>query len=455
VERPPVVIAYDRLHNLPATLRRWLPAGVGRSLVQVVAPPYLYRDLFAARLRLEVAQPRRFTAFGPGPLSAEWAAAFTLYRRLERGWVELGRIRSVLRDAGVDAGDVPAALADLFARHLALPGARFEARSERRFDPDAAPARFVARSELRLSAADVGGGQRRPPWLEVIDVVGRERDRGEARVLARVHRGHLYQRYLEGQTHLFGGQPYLIERIDPDGVQARWIGGGELRLYRRQIRRVSLELQSARTLAEFGPEVAPDRTRLRSRRLQLPLTVHTDGDYRWTPHDGLTLAAAEVHRSAHVPSRHDPHGKLIHLRLTPPEGAGGDPEAVELALAALLGEALPSYYPEAHPFVMVAPVRSPTRPGGGGPDHRELIPLLEGAEALGEGVVIVEDSPFDLGVLASLSTKLDDVLADLAEYLAWRHEVGWEERAFGLFGAGAPLVQPVAEDLRAWLEALG
>lgn len=448
---PAPVIAYDLLHNLPATLRRWLP-GPDPGLVEVVSPPYLYRDLFAARLALETAQPRRFTAFGPGGLSAEWATAFTLFRRLERGWVDLERIRSALRDAGLEANDVPTLLTDLFARHLALPGARFVARSERRFDPDADPARFALRSELRLSPA--AGAPRRPPWLEVVDIVGRERDRGAATVLARVHRGHLHQLYLPGQTHVFGGRPYRIERVDEHGVAARWIDSREWRSHQRQIRRVRLAWDETREIARLQPEVAAERTRLRLARLQVPLTVVTDGDYRWRPHDALDLGAAEVFRDADVPERHDPHGKVLHVRLDPPAELAGDPAAVELALAALLNEAMPSYYPEAHPFVMVVPVRKPPRHPGPGPDYLDLLPGLEGPGGPDGGVLIVEDSPFDLGVLQGLWDALDDVLADLADYLAWRSEIGWEDRPFALFGPGAAPVAGAAPTLLAWLRAL-
>lgn len=449
---PPVVIAFDSLYNLPATLRRWLPAAGGRSLVEVVSPPYLYREFFAARIALETAQPQRFTAFGPGTLSAEWAAAFTLFRRLERGWVDLERIRGVLRDVGVDPAEVRTRLAELFERHLALPGIRFVARSERHFDPEATPARFVQRSELRLSPAEIGARPRRPPWLEVIDIVGRERDAGAPQVLHRMHRGHLYQCCLEGQTHVFAGQPYLIERIDEHGVQARWIDSREFRAVQRQIRRVRLEAP-AREIARHHPEVASTRTALHLTRFEMPLTVLTDGDYRWRPHDPLDPAAAEVFRSATIPERYDPHGKVLHLQLVGPAGIVGDGDAVDLTLAALLGEALPSYYPEAFPFLMVVPLRKPPAPKNG-PHYLELLPGLEGNDMFARGLLLIEDSPFDLGLLQSLWGSLDGILADLTDYLAWRLEIGWQEQPFAPFGSEDSPVLAGTDDLLALLRAL-
>jgi hypothetical protein len=211
---------------------------------------------------------------------------------------------------------------------------------------------------------------------------------------------------------------------------------------------------AAQEIARHHPELAADRTGLRLTRFQLPLTVVTEGDYRWRPHDALDLGAAEVYRTSAIPERHDPHGKVLHLQLTPPAGVGGDPAAVELALAALLSEAMPSYYPEAHPFLMVAPVRKPPKRPDAGPDYLELLPGLEGAEELADGILFIEDSPFDLGVLKSLWDALDDILADVADYLEWRAEVGWEAQPFGLFGPEAPLVQGAADDLMAWLRAL-
>jgi hypothetical protein len=481
-----VIIGRDRVFDVVAAARKWLPV-TAETLVQMVSPPYLLRDYFCAHFDRRLAERRGFGALAPSYAPSPWSRAYTLYRRLERGWLDVSVARAVIEDAGNGGsvrGQVPDADPDdtvdlrdrlrrLLREQLALPvPPRFEFERVHRFVPSAHDfGRFEERLRVRLLPAS---REDRPRWHRVVEVVANELDgNGVPRVLASYFAGHLHQNLLVHQQHAFGGRLHRIDSISRDGarVHALAIQTPEFISHYRQHRtvEVKVDLEAAVVRDHRRNTAGTDALMLQITRFEVPLVVRTHGYYQFEAREGLDLAQADF-VPVDVPEREYPHGKLLRARLISATG-GERRDGLATTLALLLSEMLPSYFPEAHQYLRVVPSplatasqRSASRTGAssvGDPEataaiHLDrLVPPLEGVDAgdAGEGVTVyfIEDSPFDLGALATLVKKLDNILEDLKDYIIWYLGGGGETSRFLTFGLGEVPAELKLEELASFL----
>jgi hypothetical protein len=504
------IIGRDRSFDVVSAVRKWLPVTT-ETLVQVVSPQYLLRDYFRAVFRDRLRHRRSFSALAPSYAPSPWSRAYALYRRLDRGWVdvaivadEVRRVRpSVAAPArGSEAEGEPegleAGLTQLFAAQLAMATPRFEYRLDQRFVPSHGDHdRFEPCLRIRLlplMRAD------RPRWHQNVDVVGRELDaQGRRKRLASYPRGHLHQNLLVGQVHAFGGRLYQIDSHDDgesgESMAASNTSTAEYRSHYRQHRTVALGDEGGLGAAEFSVvqhvrnAAGNDAVRLEVTRFDVPLSVRTHGYYQFEARAGLDLGQS-VFVPLEVPTREYRHGKLLRARLLP-KGSEENCDALSPTLALLLSEMMPSYFPEAHQYLRVLPASAPA-PGtstaaasaahgsdtDGSPIEfdlhlQRLVPELDESlqqlvrapdepprDGPGPGITVyvVEDSPFDLGSLAMLVKKLDNILDDLKAYLAWHLGGGKEASDFLRFGFDVVPAALRLEELAAFLapfQALG
>jgi hypothetical protein len=445
-----VVIARDEKHDLLWTARKWASLSEGGTLVHVVAPPYLYRGLFAKRLATTgLRQRHAFSPLAPevdGP--SRFQRCFELYRRLERSWVDQRLVLAELEAIDPDGpSSTPLAerLERVFRDSLELEelGRSPEFRTRYLHTPEGALQRV---HEVRL-----GHGAASPAvgWLRKVEIRAPESHQPP---LALEYAGEFYQRYLPLQTHAFGASRAvrLTGVNGAAGVATTTAVSLDSHAWReayRQDRSFTPQMDEAR-LQERVRVADLQRCDVAIDLFEVPLTVRTHGYLAFASADAMDLDRATyepLHFDAtaedalrFVPERHYRRGKLLRLRFVGlPEPLRESSPALAFTFALLLSESLRSYYPHLHPYVAVA-VAPSLRPAADDAYLERLGRLVADihappeAPADGFDVYVIEDSHFDRGALRGLGRYLmDGVLPDLAAYLAIA-----EEDAFLRFGRG-------------------
>ncbi|MCA1790500.1 MAG: hypothetical protein LC667_11785 [Thioalkalivibrio sp.] len=451
-----IVIARDVGRNVVNAVSKWY-GYANRTLVQVVSPPYLFRDFFADQLSDRLNEPRAFSALAPGRFSdsvSPWEIAYDLFRRLQRGPLDVVRIERALDDAHGTAGSVEGVgpltsrLAAFLEDQLGLMRPTFATERSTRFDPETSE--FVRETRLRLPAAVI-----EPPWHRVVHVVGPEFEGQESVKLGTYHAGSLHQRFLPGQVHVFGGRTYRIGAPKDGNMRANFVDSVEYVETYRQIRRFDVDWPNARVLDRIANLAGSDRVRLRADRLDVPVKVATPGYFAFVPRAGLDVPKSRFFNLAaegwnvDALTRKYRHGKVLRAQFVQ-DGVHEDAARLEPTLALLLNEALATYLPEAWPFVRAL---APDRSAGGAMDVSAVsvedsegflsywVPSVRVAPDASDDessgtmtIFFVEDAYFELGILAALQTKLDDIVADLVSYLDWYMSGGAARSSFLNFG---------------------
>ena len=450
-----VPIARDTSANLVDVVRKWASIG-SATLVHCVAPTYLLRDFFTDRLGALLEHRRSFSALAPDFGDGRRFALYTLFRRLGRGFVPVRDIDDVLSAFQQSEQTVEPTrerwLGRVLVDQLQVRAPEFEYRLSHSFEREAkSHGRFVPRLEMRLHPST---RDEPPEWHRVYTVRGPHPSSGPSTALARFYRGHLDQNILPGQVHAFGGRAYRIERIADatQSVETTLVDLEEYVARYRQHRAYEIDWDNAHVLEADLNSARSATIRLELTRYEASVTRRTLGYYRFESRDGVDLSLGRYvdlsapDESRTVVERSFPHTDVLRARLIRTDGAHVDDD-VRFTLALLLGEMMPSYLPESHQYLGVcvaSPIlRGPEAPHGDidpseagdmdAPTSAEvetaiarLVPRIDGlpvdqAED-GEGQVtlyFVEDSPFDIGLVAALMRKLDNVVDDLREYLEW------------------------------------
>ena len=429
-------IVRDESHNVALSLRKWLQVS-DETFVQVVSPPYLYRDYFVAHLDELLNQPRRFSALAPARQNSVWSKVYSLYRRLELTWLPSKQIHQELNSIGVAAADVEESLRELFAKHLDVRVVNFDYKMIESFKAGGSRfGRFEKEHVIRLNAGQLGSTHDgASSWHERIDVESSAYSSSynrsttsysEPELLASYFKGHLYQELLEGQIHAFAGKPYRITEITDDAVQVEAVVVRDYKDHYRQDRSYELKLSEATELSRYMPEVGSSRTRLGWRRLELPLQVQTHGYIPFAPEQSLNLSEAAYYPVSNVPERAYPHGKALELSLGVPSDVSVSPEQLSFSLCLLLNESFKTYFPEMYPFIVAtSSIDASIFDDGTTASKRlsNLVPNLN-LDTIEESenkltLYFIEDSPFELGLLASLSDNLKVMLQELLQYVQW------------------------------------
>ena len=85
----------------------------------------------------------------------------------------------------------------------------------------------------------------------------------------------------------------------------------------------------------------------------------------------------------------------------------------------------------------------------------KLVPIPNGGESEPVlGLLVLEDSPFDMGLLESLWDNLDDMLGDVHTYLKWLEKDDHLAQACRMYGDEGMIDPGDVEALKSILEAL-
>ena len=422
------VLARDRDRNLVAALRAWLPLGTESAFVHVVAPPYLLRDYLAANLEFFAQAPP--LALSPRLAESRFVVAVTCLERLTAAPLTEAELLGELRAVAPDARHVEDVLPRLFREVLGIDPVQLNLltiQREARFDGK----RGAFGEVVTYRLAPEIKGYPALEWLRRYRIV----DRGE-HPLGWIDLDRLYQTYLPGQVHAFGGKPFQVERVDhASGIV--WVDHESLEQHPayHPARTVSLQdvrpsearaHRERRTGAGWEVDAALCRGTFR---------VRTGGYYAFGRDISLApggFAFTELDEEQ-VPERAYPDGRMLRLRLTAPAKLDAPTRArITDTLAILFQEAFPTLFPETHGFLLACAPGSAER--WAGDPVQALMPLMgadpapaesgapgaEGGEK-SEPVVLyfLEDAHAPLGLVLALFDRRADVLALLEDYLSW------------------------------------
>lgn len=415
-----VVFVRDRSANLAVALRRWLSSGRTCAFVHVISPPYLLRDYLAENVAYFVQADTALLK--QAPLFAEQTqsqVAHLLLRRLRVEWMDASVIKRLLRRVDLDDRPVEEALQQLFRSVFGIdvitngllawePQHRFShSRSEVGFTT---MYRFCLRGRVLQKTPEL-------QWMELIDIRS-----AEGEVLDRVAREHLFQQFLPGQVHVFEGRAYRVRGLNNGELEVEHVENWERRVAYRSRQTIALSHVSyRRSLQEKKNGTSEGGTNLHVMPFSCTLNVEDTGYYTLDQKDDGTPIPDLKARVSGIQPRSYESTRGVLYRLYNDGLSSDKAQRASFTLAALLREALPTIFPEMHPFLLVLPAT------GDPPSLPHIFPECQGgledlSDDTGAGdiaIVIVEDSQSDLGLIRSLSEHATEILSILDDYLHW------------------------------------
>lgn len=413
-------IVRDRRRNLVRSLQRWLSMGREHSFVHVVSPPYLLRDYFAANVDFFLSvdapvglQSPRFSQKTPS------FVAHQLLRRLMSEWINEHRLQRILEPLDRGSEPVEDALQDLFQTTFGIDVLGdslldWEQKYEYRPSEDqfVSVTSFHLRRRRLLSRSSLD-------WMASVSVVD---DTGD--VLDVLPREHLFQRFLPGQLHAFGGRSYRIQGADLENRQLRvthdeqWDG----RIGYRPNLEVSLgEVRERSTYrhtdTEYGWSASHELFTCEAR-------IKTKGYFRLDAEQG-SLAPSFQECTSEVPDRTYEMARGARLSFRPPEGFSNSENSlsedellsVSWTLSVLLREALPTIFPDTASLLLALPPRSDASPLPHVlPDTRYSADFPSSSSV---EFYLLEDSRSDLGLVKRILDQWEDVFSLIDDYVHW------------------------------------
>lgn len=450
-----VVIAVDPEDNLPAAVRKYVSMLSGEeALLIVFSRPYLLREYYVENLD-EIWAGRQVQRIPVEEGTPRDAAQRILVKANTGG---IGRAEVLRLAAGVPYFEAAVArkdVNDVLRKALEVYGVPQEERSDlfRYFEfiyektfgeagKFTADTKIILRREGRLFESVSGRS------MAVMET-------GAEQIVLPVPRSRLTQRYIAGQNMICKGNIYHIYNIDAKAgkVYARLaVAGNNNEAYEYvQAREYRLQMD-----ASAVQEVCPrQHVILRAQQgsicieeaciavLRVPMEVVTSGYYELDPHTGArngvndryySLGEGRICRrygSIAEPSAasevlaYEQGASVMSLRIGGIFGKDVN-KTMQLA-AAMLGELLRSLFPSVADSLAVCPVLQGEPSGSDAAEILQKQPKLTltgGADdRQGFRLLIIEDSPTDLGVVSGLMSAGDDVLravfGPIFKYLQW------------------------------------
>ena len=452
----PVLLIRDQNYNLISAFRRFLPVGKKAVLAHSVSPPYLLRDYFAKNLEYFLRNSDLALAISPHiDTESPYVVAYELLERMAKpsendDWMEEEEILDLIGSL-FQSADVMDNIHKLFvkvfdidlddnnylearSRYLLqekMGGVAIQKVREFRFLPDIKSKEMTEKGKLS--------------WLRRFEITDQTHTQGY------ISADHVTQYFLPGQVHAFRSdsdehyktKPYRIERIDRNNDKVIIVHeeGRSEKLELAYRPKLDLEVQDYEAISESETEVRVDQdvVRVVTKYLEVSFEVSTTGYWEFKDH---CIEPSNADFRKREEKRSYVRGRGFLLEVTPVAGTeetGDFPfEHVELTLALLISEALPTFFPETYQLLHVIPfsavnqqrsdkfahvfpsckVKEKTEGEGGGEPTGPETESPEEAKNIVR-LLFVEDSHADVGLATAVKNRHDRILKHTANYLHW------------------------------------
>ena len=438
-----VLIARDEIFNFPLLINKLNCKAGHAARLHVLTTPHLLREYFSAHSEFFLKSP--LEPLEPAVTDMSRTVAERLLHQLLMIGLEPNSVKYQLRDAGILAHEPMIGLFRLFRKE---------------FGVDLLQERYLLEKDGRYLLRQEIKNDPRFKWVQPCKIV--VTDAGPDDSFGVVAYEHIYQRWLPGQFHVFGGRLYRVEHVTEDALQLeRSQPAAELYQYRTDMEvNISIEHKhqtQANTLQ--GEPIATlagrpgDRAESIRNGIELAtslctipkLQVITNGYWEWAGEDVSTY-----HRLYDIPRREYTDARGLLVVMGDEAGQQGPLASASISLALLLKGLLPTLFPDRHGFCLVLPLcgsgrshehRCGVNSGGLGPtagllpsthwwseDQRISDPGPAMRTEEKAGVLIAIDSHSDLGVVQALHDHMEYVMGVVHDYLVWRLDEGGDRR---------------------------
>lgn len=434
------VIVEDEFSNMFSTMRAFLTRGKEQSFVNVFSEDYMLRDYMRFNQQIFLTDPEAVPSLAPDYAKTDRNVLIKLLLMMTVEPLTEQQIRQELELAGCAAQDVFATLTELLTRYTDADNSIITVQSVQ--------AGRGGRSRNEYSIPKETFDSHFKKSLKHAYYVVEEEEREKEYVDAKFF-GHITQTILPGQFVVYNGKYYEVHEISPDyGIVLRRASDlYTARRYYRQLRTYQLE--------KFGNEEIVNSKNVMGMKLTTcccDFSAETDGYLDMQDlHDLQTAKCVDLRDDPQVRnySRSYRNKRILKMELP-----GMDAE-MRYTTGLLLSELFRSLYPEGWPYLVVLA----KKPESLDEKLGWLTYNLSGAEDQ-SGILIMEDSELDLGLLDSVLRNLPRMFEILDDFLSWHLERLEEQKIyqkehFFLFGADHTSAHLKLEEVRDYFQNCG
>lgn len=408
-----LINAYDSYFNFPLLLQELRQKSTVNNGINVFSSPYLLRDYFCDNVLYFIKSPMLPLV----PIVSEFVTtvAERLLFQLVRCSLDDKHLKQQLSDANIGTVySVEVALQRLFKQVYNI-----DIFAENRLIIDFENQSYrLDESILRLNQLD---------WLSEIQVY--VTNEAEKNLLAKITKDHVYQYYLPGQVHTFNGKNYRISDIDlvNNHIILNPVHAEHELLSYRQDALYELSFQGKDRVGQGEINSVRNDVAISISKVQVDMSCYVRGYW-----DFSLGRYSTYYELSQIVKRDNKNMRGLWFTFDIPKDDNS--LIIYVTLATLIYEMLPTLFPQSFKLLQVFALGKEfgqdvkdycrhKKLSQSGPDTlRQKLPKFRWGVAnsqYNDGILIVEDSHADVGLVQSMFLELNQVLAAISDYLTW------------------------------------
>ncbi|MBU9714374.1 hypothetical protein [Evansella tamaricis] len=438
-------------YNLVDTLLHWWTNGRQSSFIHIISPPYLLRDYLGKNISFHMGSNRTISPLSSKQPGTPLGIIKPLIDRLMNGYVLERDVIDMLSKNHYDP-DIPVReqLQHCFMELLGAEDKVKEAlkvRKRRVFDGKAKQFKDEISYNITEKLASLFP-------MEEKRILKVRKQSGE--IIDYLFEGHVSQRYLPGQEHVFHGELYRIDKIHQalGYMEVSYIAQKRAFIYHQE-RNYELELDNVKNTVKQAPQYM-NGSKLQFSLMEVPFHVKTKGYVRFEkyvdlrPDSNYSFVEYEEAKDSHLVNRSFENGKMLKIDIdieNSDENPGNEPDTgkISYTFSFLLNQMFVTLFPHSYPFLAFTSALPEdffvdTDAGERAPE-KILGKMHPSVSVKGSGVeqgkftfYVLEDSPTQLGLLESIQDNWEGIMNILDDYLKWILEDVQENGSYLRFG---------------------